>query len=98
MQTLADFFDWINNLLGVKSGAELVFHPVIIGLLIVMFIYSVIMHMKYFSLCIAGIIGGAAIFTYMFPADTSNLVELIKFVGAMGGLGLVLLYLGFIRH
>jgi hypothetical protein len=97
MEAMANFFEWINSLLGVKSGSELVFHPVVIGLFIVLFIYSVIMHMKYFALCIAGVVGGAALFSYMYPADTSNLLELLKFIAAMGGLGLVLLYLGFIR-
>jgi len=97
MEAMAEFFEWINSLLGVKSGSELIFHPVVIGLFVVMFIYSVIMRMKYFALSIAGIVGGAAIFVYMFPADSSNLSELLKFVAAMGGLGLVLLYLGFIR-
>lgn len=97
METMAKFFEWINTVMGVKSGGELIFHPVIIGIFIVIFIYSVIMRMKYFTLGIAGLVGGATIFNYMFPADTSNLVELIKFIGAMGALGLVLLYLGFIR-
>jgi len=97
MQAMARFFDWINSLLGVESGSELLFHPIIIILCLIGFVYSVVMHMKYFAIGIAGLMGGALIFKYFFPEDTSNLPELIKFVAAMGGLALVLLYLGFIK-
>lgn len=97
MEAMAHFFDWINSLLGVESGSELLFHPIVIALFLIGFVYSVFMHMKYFSIGIAGVMGGALIVKYFFPEDTSNLPELIKFVAAMGGLALVLLYLGFIK-
>jgi hypothetical protein len=41
--------------------------------------------------------GGALIFHYLYPEQGSNLGSLLTFIAAMGGLVLVLVYLGFIR-
>ncbi len=49
METMANFFEWINRLLGVSGPGELVMHPVFIGFCVVAFVYTVYTHMKYFS-------------------------------------------------
>lgn len=97
METMARFFDSINRLMGVKSQGELIFHPVFIGVCIIVFIYCLVKRMKYFCIAIAGLMGGALIFHYMYPADSSNLTQLIKFIAAMIGLALFLAYLAFIK-
>jgi hypothetical protein len=97
MQTLANFFESINKFFGVKSGGELIFHPVFIGIAVVVFIYCFAKNMKYFCIAIAGVMGGAAIFHYLYPGDTSHLGDLLTFIGAMGLLGLLLCYLAFIK-
>jgi hypothetical protein len=97
METMANFFEWINRLLGVTGPGELVMHPVFIGFCLVAFIYSVITHMKYFALALGGLMGGALIFHYLYPEQSSNLNDLLTFIVAMGLLALLLVYLGFIR-
>jgi len=97
METLAKFFDSINRLLGVSTPGELIFHPVFIGFCIVAFIYCFLTRMKYFAIAIGGLMGGAAIVHYLYPSNTSHLGELIKFLAAMGGLALLLVYIGFVR-
>ena len=98
MESMAKFFDSINKLLGIKDAGELVFHPAFIGLCLVLFIYSLIKGWKGFYLSIAGILGGGVIFKYLYPAESSDLFQLVKFLGAMGVLGLILVYLGFVRN
>ncbi|MGB6064287.1 MAG: hypothetical protein WBG50_05740 [Desulfomonilaceae bacterium] len=95
---MARFFDSINQLLGVKGPGELVVHPVFIGCCVVAFIYAVVTRMKYFALAIAGLMGGTLIFRYLYPENTADLGALLTFVGAMGILALLLVYLGFIRE
>ncbi len=97
MESMARFFDSINRMFGVQSQGELIFHPVFIGVCIVAFIYCLAKGMKYFCIGIAGLMGGAAIFHYMYPAESSNLTELIKFIAAMIGLALLMAYLAFIK-
>ncbi|MGO9570670.1 MAG: hypothetical protein ACLP5H_24330 [Desulfomonilaceae bacterium] len=97
MESMSNFFESINRLLGVSGPGELVMHPVFLGLCVVAFIYTLVTHMKYFSLILAGLMGGAVIFHYLYPDQSSNLGDLLSFVVAMGLLALVLVYLGFIR-
>ncbi|MBI5252101.1 MAG: hypothetical protein HY912_21610 [Desulfomonile tiedjei] len=97
METLANFFESINKFLGVSTPMELVFHPVFMGVMIVLFLYALFTGMKYFAITVGGLMGGAAVIHYLYPQQASDLGGLIKFVGAMGALGLVLLYIGFIR-
>lgn len=97
METMSNFFEWINRLLGVSGPGELVMHPVFLGLCVLAFIYSLVTRMKYFALILAGLMGGAVIVHYLYPEQSSDLTELIKFIAAMGGLALLLVYLGFIR-
>lgn len=97
METMSQFFDQINKLMGIQHASELLFHPVFIGVLIVLFIYSVIKGWKGFYLSIAGLLGGGVIFKYLYPADSSDLLQLVKFLGAMGLYGMLLIYLGFVR-
>lgn len=97
METMARFFDSINRMLGVQSQGELIFHPVFIGLCIVAFIYCLVKRMKYFSISIASLMGGVAIFHYLYPSDSSNLTDLIKFIVAMIALALLMAYLAFIK-
>ena len=97
METLAQFFESINHALGVKGPGELVFHPVFIGSCVVAFIYFVLTRMKYFALLTGGLMGSAVIFHYWYPKNTSNLTELVHFLGAMGVLALLLVYIGFVR-
>jgi hypothetical protein len=97
MQTLAEFFESINSWLGVESGLELVFNPYFLGLSLAAFLYAVIKGWKYLACIIAGMVGTAVIINYLFPQDTTDLIQLVKFVGACGGLAIVLIYVGFIR-
>lgn len=97
MEAMANFFESINRFLGVGGPGELVMHPVFLGICLAAFIYALVTHMKYFALILAGLMGGAVIFHYLYPAEGSNLGDLLSFIVAMGGLALVLVYLGFIR-
>lgn len=94
---MANFFESINRLLGVTGPGELVMHPAFLGLCFAVFVYAVITRMKYFALILAGVMGGAVIFHYLYPEQGSNLGDLLRFIAAMGGMVLVLVYLGFIR-
>lgn len=98
MEALAQFFEAINKMMGVSGPKELVLHPVFIGLCVGIFIYAIVTHMKYIALGVGGLMGSAVIISHMYPKDTSNLGELITFVAALGGLALVLVYIGFIRE
>lgn len=98
MDALANFFDAINRFLGVSGPGELIAHPVFIGICIVAFLYTLFTGMKYFAVGIAGVLGTTAIIHYLYPADTSNLGELLTFVGVLGLLAIVLVYFGFIRE
>jgi hypothetical protein len=98
MQTLANFFESINRLLGVSGPEQLVMHPVFIGLCIIAFLYTLFTGMKYFAVGIGGLFGIAMITHYLYPRNTSDLRELLTYVAALGGLALVLVYLGFIRE
>lgn len=97
MESMANFFESINKMLGVSGPGELVFHPVFMGICIVLALYALFTGMKYFALILAGVMGGAAIFHYLYPKDSSQLNDIVQFLGAMGVLALVLVYIGFIR-
>ena len=97
MDTLAYYFDRINEFLGVKSPGELLFHPVFIGLCIAVFVYAVFKGWRFFAVAIYFILAGGLVFHYLYPADSSQLGELMKFIGAMGVVGLLGIYFGFIR-
>jgi hypothetical protein len=94
---MSNFFESINRFLGVTGPGELIMHPAFLGLCFAVFVYCVVTRMKYFALALAGVMGGAVIFHYLYPAEGSNLRDLLTFVAAIGGLVLVLVYLGFIR-
>lgn len=98
METMAEFFDWINDLLGVKDQKELVLHPVFLGLCVAVFVYTLIKGWKSFYLTIAGFLGIIVISYYFYPVDSSDLRALLKFLGLVGVLALVLIYLGFVRE
>jgi hypothetical protein len=98
MEALTNFFEAINKFLGVSTPGELLFHPVFVGTCIVLFLYALFTGMRYFAVVMAGFMGGAAIIHYMYPENASDLAQLMKFVAAMGGLGLVLVYFGFLRE
>jgi hypothetical protein len=98
MEAMTSFFEWLNHILGVKSPGELLFNPIFIGICIVIFIYCLIKGWKFFSLSILGLLGGSLIFHYFYPEKSSDLTQLITFLAAMGGLVLVLIYLGFVRE
>ncbi len=97
MEALVSFFEWINSLLGVSSGAELLAHPVVIGAMIALFVISILMGWKMIAVLLAGVLGGGLIFQNLYPANPSDLGELLKFLGAMGGLAILLVYFGFVR-
>ena len=97
METLGNFFDSINRLLGVQGPGELIMHPVFIGLCVVGFICALAMRMKYMALAIAALMGGALVFHYTYPASSADLPELFKFLASIGALALLLIYFGFIR-
>ncbi len=98
MEALSNFFEAINQFLGVSGPGDLVVHPVFIGICIVAFIYTFFTGMKYFAVGLAGLLGTSLIVHYMYPSDTSNLGELLTFIAALGAMALVLVYLGFIRE
>jgi hypothetical protein len=97
MEALSNFFEAINGFLGVQAPGELLMHPVFICLCVLGFVAAILMRMKYMALAIAALVGGAFVFHYTYPENTADLAGLIKFLAAMGGLALVLIYLGFIR-
>ena len=98
MQAMAEVFEWVNRLLGVKTPGELVFHPVFIELCVVLFVFGLIKGWKGLYLPVFTILGGAVIFHYFYPEDASRLDELIKFLAVTGVLVLVVIYFGFIRE
>jgi hypothetical protein len=98
MEALARFYDKINAMMGVKSTEDLVFHPWFIGLLVVGFLYGAWKGYKWLSVPILGIGGTAALYHYMWPSDTTKILELVKFFIAAAGMGVVLVYLAFIRE
>lgn len=97
METLTAFFEWINQLFGVEGAHELIFHPVFVGICIALFIVGLWKGWKALYLPIAALIGGGIIFKYLYPETSQDLAGLIKFLGASGVLGLVIIYFGFIR-
>lgn len=97
METMSRFFEYINQLLGVSSPGELLFHPVFIGLCIAVFIYAVATGTKYVSIPLGGIMGGGVIWHYLYPKESGQLGDLAQFVGAMIVLGFVMVYIAFIR-
>ncbi|MFH0822576.1 MAG: hypothetical protein V2B18_07475 [Pseudomonadota bacterium] len=98
MEFLAHFFESINNYLGVKSPGELVVNPYFIGFIVIMLAYSILKGWRLFTVAILGGFGTGMLIKYMYPADTSDLLQLVKFLGCMGGLGLLLIYFAFIRE
>ena len=64
---------------------------------IALFIYSIIKGWKFFAVGIYFILAGGIVFYYLYPSEASQLGELIKFLGAMGIVGLIGVYFGFIR-
>ena len=98
MQHLANFFEWINRLLGVSGPGELVMHPVFIGICVALLLYSVARRRKFMILGLGGLMGSAVIFHYLYPKDSTNLTDLITFIGAMGLFALLLVYFAFVRE
>jgi hypothetical protein len=98
MEALAGFFDKINSWLGVSSPSELMVNPYFIGFLIILLLYAMFAGQRYMAILLAGVIGTGFIIHYLFPADTSNLGDLLTFVAVAGVFLLALIYLGFIRE
>jgi len=98
METLTDLFDWINDLLGVSSGAELALHPVFIGFCVLILIYAWFSGQKYVALGLFGLLAGSACYYYLFPKGAVQLSDLLIFLGTMGAIALVIIYFGFIRE
>lgn len=97
MQSLAKFFDSINEWLGVKSPAELLFNPYFIGLCVVIFIYSLYKGWKPFYLAIGALMGFSLIYKHLYPGSSADLGGLVYFLGACALWALVLIYLGFVK-
>ncbi|MBI5569994.1 MAG: hypothetical protein HY914_08625 [Desulfomonile tiedjei] len=97
MDSLAQLFEAFNKFVGVSSPGELVFNPVFIGICLLLFIYALLTGQKYVSLPVGGIMGGGVIWHYLYPKEGSGLGDLVQFIGAMCVLGLLLVYVGFIR-
>jgi hypothetical protein len=98
METLTHFFDWINDLLGVKSGGELVTHPIFIGFCVLIFIYAWFSGQKIVALSVFGLLAGGACYYYLYPKDTVQLYDLLVFLAVMGAIALIIIYFGFIRE
>jgi hypothetical protein len=98
METLASLFDWINEFLGVSSAGQLVVHPVFIGLCVIFLLYAFLTGQKFVGLAMVGLLGGGVITHYLYPpGHHPPLTDLLTFIAAMGGLLLILIYIGFIR-
>jgi hypothetical protein len=97
MQSLANFFDSLNETLGVKTPTELLFSPYFIGLAVVIFIYALYMGWKVFYLAIGALMGFALIYRHLYPQSSSDLSALVYFLGACALWALVLIYLGFVK-
>ena len=98
METLTNFFDWINDLLGVSSGAELAMHPVFIGFCVLILVYALLSGQKYIALGLFGLLAGSASYYYLYPKDSVALFDLLTFLAAMGAIALVIIYFGFIKE
>ena len=98
MQAMAEVFEWVNRLLGVKGPEQLIFHPVFIALCVILVVFGFIKGWKALYLPVFTILGGAVIFHYFYPEDASRLDELIKFLAVTGALAMVVIYFGFIRE
>ena len=98
METLTNFFDWINDLLGVSGAGELATHPVFIGLCVIIFVYALLTGQKYIALGVFGLIAGSLTYHYLYPKGTVQLYDLLTFLAVMGAIALVILYFGFIRE
>jgi hypothetical protein len=98
MQTMANFFESINRLLGVGGPGELIFHPVFIGVCILLFLYALARRRKILTLGVGALMGFAAAFHYLYPRDSSNLTELLTFLVAVGLIALFLVYFAFVRE
>jgi hypothetical protein len=98
METLANFFDWINDLLGVSGSGELATHPVFIGFCILVFVYAWLTGQKYIALGVFGVIAGGIAYSYLYPKGPVEIYDLLKFLAAMGAIALVIIYFGFIRE
>ena len=97
METLASIFDWFNEFLGVSGAGQLVVHPVFIGFCVAFLLYAFITGQKFLGLAMVGLLGGGVITHYLYPSGHAHLSDLLKFIAAMGGLALLLIYFGFIR-
>jgi hypothetical protein len=98
MESLTNFFDWINDLLGVSGGAELATHPVFIGFCVLVFFYAWLSGQKFVALGLFGLLAGSASYYYLYPKDTVDLFALLVFVAAIGAIALLMIYFGFIRE
>ncbi|MGO9122419.1 MAG: hypothetical protein ACLQPD_32995 [Desulfomonilaceae bacterium] len=98
METLANFFDWINDLLGVSGAGELTSHPIFIGLCILILIYAWLTGQKYVALGIFGLIAGTLAYYYLYPKGTVQISDLLMFLAAMGVIALLIIYFGFIKE
>lgn len=98
MEALTNFFQSINQMLGVAGPGELIFHPVFLGICMVLFLYGLFAGKRFMAVGLGAFMAGAAIFHYLYPEDSSQLGELIKFLAAMGAVALIAVYFGFIRE
>jgi len=98
METLANFFDRINDLLGVSSAAELATHPIFIGFCVLVLIYAWLSGQKFVSLGLFGLLAGSACYYYLFPKGSVQLYDLLVFLAAMGAIALIIIYFGFIKE
>lgn len=98
METLAGFFDWVNELLGVSSGSQLVVHPVFIGFCVILLLYAFLVGQKFVGLAMVGLLGGGTITHFLYPPGSPQLTDLLTYLAAMAGLVLLIIYFGFIRE
>jgi hypothetical protein len=97
METLASFFDWVNDLLGVTSGSQLMVHPVFLGFCVILLLYAFLAGQKFIGLAMVGLLGGGTITHYLYPPGNPPLTDLLTYLAAMAGLAMLLIYFGFIR-
>ncbi len=99
LKILADFFDWINHLLGVSSSSELAVNPIFLGFCAILFLYAVVTEQKYVALGLFGLLAATAICDHFYPNHPeTELYDLLFFLAMMGILAILMIYFGLIRE
>ncbi len=99
MEILTNFFEWINDLLGVSGGGELVINPVFIGFCVLIFVYAILTGQKFIAVAVFGLISGSLSYYYLYPKENVvQIYDLLVFLAVMGLIAIIMIYFAFIRE